>query len=68
MAVIIDGNNGITYPDGSGQKTSALYINNQTIASNVTFSSNTSASATGPISLANGVVVTMPAGTRWVVL
>lgn len=68
MAVIIDGSNGVTYPDGSGQKTSALYINNQTILSNVTFSSNTSASATGPISLAANVTVTMPAGTRWVVL
>jgi hypothetical protein len=68
MAVIIDGSNGVIYPDGSGQKTSALYINNQTIASNVTFSSNTSASATGPIFLANNVVVTLPSGTRWVVL
>jgi hypothetical protein len=68
MAVIIDGSNGITYPDNSGQRTSALYINNQTLLSNVTFSSNTSASATGPIFLANNVVVTLPAGTRWVVL
>ena len=68
MTIIFDGTNGITYPDGTGQKTTALYINNQTISSNVTFSSNTSASATGPIALAANVVVTMPAGTRWVVL
>ena len=68
MTIIFDGTTGITYPDGSGQKTSAIYVNNQTISSNITFSSNTSASATGPIALANGIVVTMPAGTRWVVL
>lgn len=68
MTIIFDGTNGITYPDGTGQKTTALYINNQTISSNITFSSNTSASATGPISLSANVVVTMPAGTRWVVL
>lgn len=68
MAVIIDGSNGITYPDGTGQKTTAIYVNNQTISSNITFSSNTSASATGPISLAANVVVTLPTGTRWVVL
>lgn len=68
MTIIFDGTNGITYPDGTGQKTTALYINNQTISSNITFSSNTSASATGPISLSANVVVTMPTGTRWVVL
>jgi hypothetical protein len=68
MALIFDGTSGITYPDGSSQKTSALYVNNQTISTSITFSSNTSASSTGPIALANGVTVTLPTGTRWVVL
>ena len=68
MALIFDGTNGITYPDGTGQKTTALYINNQTISTSITMSANTSASSTGPISLANGVTVTLPAGVRWVVL
>lgn len=68
MAIIFDGTNGITYPDGSSQKTSILYVNNQTVTTNVTLSANTSASATGPISLANGVTVTLPSGTRWVIL
>jgi hypothetical protein len=68
MTVIINGSTGITLPDGSNFTTSLLYINNQTISSNVTLTANTSASATGPISLANNVVVTMPVGTRWVIL
>jgi hypothetical protein len=68
MALILDGTNGIIYPDNSTQKTSALYINNQTISTSITFASNTSASATGPISLANAVTVTLPTGVRWVIL
>jgi hypothetical protein len=68
MALIFDGTNGITYPDGTGQKTTALYINNQTISTSITMSANTSASSTGPISLANAVTVTLPSGSRWVIL
>lgn len=68
MTMIFDGTTGITFPDGSGQKTTVLYINNQTVSANVTMTANTSASATGPISLANGVTVTLPAGVRWVIL
>lgn len=68
MTVIINGSTGITFTDGSTLGTSAMYINNQTVSANVTFASNTSASATGPIALANNVVVTLPAGTRWVIL
>ena len=68
MTVIVNGSTGITFSDGSSLGTSALYINNQTVTANITFTANTSASATGPISLSNNVVVTMPTGTRWVIL
>jgi hypothetical protein len=68
MALILDGTNGIIYPDGTEQNTTALYINNQTISTSITMAANTSASATGPISLANNVTVTLPTGVRWVIL
>lgn len=68
MALIFDGTNGITYPDGTGQNTTALYINKQTISTSITMTANTSASSTGPISLANNVTVTLPTGVRWVIL
>ena len=68
MTVIINGSTGITYPDGSGQATTVLYINQQTISANYTMTANTSGSMTGPISLANNVVFTVPAGARAVIL
>lgn len=68
MTVIINGSTGITYPDGSGQATSVLYVNNQTISANYTMTANTSASITGPVYFASNVSFTLPAGTRVVVL
>ena len=68
MTVIISGTNGITFPDGTGQSTTVLYINQQTISANFTMTANTSGSMTGPISLANNVVFTVPIGARAVIL
>ena len=68
MTVIISGTNGITFPDGTGQATTVLYINQQTITANFTMTANTSGSMTGPISLANNVVFTVPASARAVIL
>lgn len=45
-----------------------ILINNQNAAANYTFSANTSGTSAGPIALANGVTVTLPTGSRWVIL
>lgn len=46
----------------------AIYINNTTITSNYTIASGTNGFSVGPITQAPGVVVTITAGQRWVVL
>ena len=45
-----------------------VYENTQTISSNYTIPTGSSAMSVGPITLANGVSVTIPSGSRWVVL
>ena len=45
-----------------------LFVNNMTIGSSYTFPSGYSASSVGPVSISSGVVITVPSGSRWVVL
>lgn len=45
-----------------------LFINNRTISTNYSIPSGYSASSTGPITLGSGVSVTVPSGSKWVVL
>lgn len=45
-----------------------LHVNNQTIATSYSIPSGYSASSAGPITLSSGVSVTVPSGSRWVVL
>lgn len=42
--------------------------NSQVVTSNYTITSGKSASSTGPITINNGVTVTIPSGSRWVIL
>jgi hypothetical protein len=48
--------------------TNGIHINNLTIASSYTIPSGYGAISTGPITLSGGVVITVPSGSRWVVL
>ena len=48
--------------------TNGIHINNLTIASSYTIPSGYGAMSTGPITLSGGVAVTVPSGSRWVVL
>jgi trimeric autotransporter adhesin len=48
--------------------TNGIHINNLTIASSYTIPSGYGAMSTGPITLSSGVAVTVPSGSRWVVL
>lgn len=45
-----------------------FYLNGQTVNTSYSIPSGKSAMSTGPITLASGVVVTIPTGSRYVVL
>ena len=45
-----------------------LFVNNLTVGSNYTIPTGYSASSVGPITVSGGVAVTIPSGSRWVVL
>jgi len=45
-----------------------IYENTQTISSNYTIPTGSSAMSVGPITIASGVVVTLPSGSRWAIL
>jgi hypothetical protein len=53
---------------GSNITTKGMWENALTIASNYTITSGNSAMSAGPITIASGVVVTVPSGSRWVVV
>lgn len=46
----------------------AFVVNSQTVAANYSIPSGSSASSAGPITVNSGVTVTIPSGSRWVVL
>lgn len=45
-----------------------FYENSKTVNGSYSITSNKNAMSTGPITLASGVTVTVPSGSRWVVL
>ena len=53
---------------GSNITAFGMWENNRTISANYTIGSTNSAMSSGPITINSGVVVTVPAGSRWVVL
>lgn len=53
---------------GGAQASGAVYENKQVIASNYTMSTGYSGESVGPITINSGVTVTIPSGSRWVVL
>ena len=65
---------GISFPDGTTQTTAAattvgvFYTNDQTVTANYTLPTNKNAMTTGPISINDGVTVTISDGSRWVIL
>ena len=66
---------GVTFDDGTSQSTAAymganncLFENNMTITADYTITTGRSASSVGPISVDDGVTVTIPDGSRWVIL
>lgn len=45
-----------------------LLLNNMTVATSYTIPSGYSANSVGPVSVSSGVTITVPSGSRWVVL
>jgi hypothetical protein len=50
------------------EATNGLIVNNMTVSASYTIPSGYSASSVGPVTVAGGVSVTVPSGSRWVVL
>jgi hypothetical protein len=48
--------------------TNGLVVNNMTIAASYTIPAGYSASSVGAVTVSSGVTVTVPSGSRWVVL
>ena len=56
---------------GTGQvfaPSTPIYENTQTISANTTITTGSSAQSTGPLVISAGVTVTVPSGSKWVVL
>jgi len=48
--------------------TNGLFVNNMTVATTYSIPSGYSANSVGPVTVSSGVSVTVPSGSRWVVL
>jgi len=48
--------------------TNGIIVNNQTISASYTIPAGSNAMSTGPVTVASGVVVTVPSGSRWAVI
>jgi hypothetical protein len=53
---------------GGAQAGGAIYENSQTISANYTITSGKNGMSAGAISISNGVTVTIPSGSNWVIL
>lgn len=63
QSAMIGGGNSIAFAPGV-----PVYENTQSITTNYTITAGSSAMSTGPITIASGVSVTIPSGSRWVIL
>jgi hypothetical protein len=62
-----DGTNWVDISGAAGGA-GAIYENNQSISANYTITTGKNGMSAGPITLADGVTVTVPSGSRWVVV
>jgi len=64
-----EGYNGTVWTSiGGAQAGGAVYENKQTISADYTMTTNFNGESVGPITIDSGVTVTIPSGSRWVVL
>jgi len=70
-SVIYNGTNWVLSGGGGGGGTSAggaVYENNQTISANYTMTTGKNGVSAGPVTIATGIVVSIPSGSRWVIV
>ena len=53
---------------GGASANGVVYENKQTLNQNYTMTTGNSGESVGPITITPGVIVTIPAGSRWVIL
>jgi hypothetical protein len=75
VSSVYTGNTVLLFKPSTGEFTSSillaqngLVVNNQTIATSYSIPSGYAASSVGPVTMSSGVSVTVPSGSRWVVL
>ena len=71
-ALLIDASQNVTFADGSYVAKSGaagvINLNGSTISVDYTMPASTGGSSVGPITINDGVEVTIPDGSRWVIL
>jgi hypothetical protein len=68
-SVFCDGANFYTAFSGTGASAGGVvYENKQTLSVNYTMTSGSNGESVGPITISGGITVTIPTGSRWVVL
>jgi len=65
-SVYQDSNNTATAPQISASN--GLIVNNKTVGANYSIPSGYAAMSVGPVTVSGGVAVTIPSGSRWVIL
>ena len=75
VSTLFTGNAKLLYKPSTGELQSTalvasngLVVNSATVTANYTIPSGSNASSAGPITIADGVAVTVPDGSRWVVI
>lgn len=66
-ATVATNNHGIAAPVGASTD-DLFYENSKAVSANYTISTNKCAMSTGPITINSGVSVTIPSGSRWVII
>jgi len=66
---LVEGYNGSVWGGiGGAQAGGAIITNNQQATVNYTITSTQNGFSVGPVSVANGVVITISAGSRWAII
>ena len=68
--LFVDNGTSLTSVGGAtgGGSDAIFYENGKTVTTNYTITSGSNAMSTGPVTINNGVTVTIPSGSRWVIL
>ena len=66
--IVFDGSTGGWGYVGSASGGGVVYENGQTISADYTMTSGKNGESVGPITINSGIIVTIPSGSRWVIL